>query len=69
MDDQSYYATVTAYNAVDMVVSAFSNRIVLDGTPPSYGVVIELDGIHVINASDPSKTDTPVNCTTVEGRI
>lgn len=68
VQDQWYYATVEATNHVGMVVAGYSDRIVLDNTAPLFGLVIELDGLHVINASDPSLTDTPVDCTTDEGR-
>ncbi|XP_078658229.1 uncharacterized protein LOC144903712 [Branchiostoma floridae x Branchiostoma belcheri] len=43
---ESYYATVIAYNAVGGKTSAYSEAIVIDATPPVPGTVVELDSIY-----------------------
>ncbi|XP_066298079.1 uncharacterized protein [Branchiostoma lanceolatum] len=43
---ESYYATVIAYNAVSGKTSAYSAAIVIDDTPPVTGTVAELDSIY-----------------------
>ncbi|XP_078573994.1 uncharacterized protein LOC144860567 isoform X3 [Branchiostoma floridae x Branchiostoma japonicum] len=43
---ESYYATVIAYNAVGGKTSAYSEAIVVDDTPPIPGTVVELDSIY-----------------------
>ncbi|XP_066299088.1 uncharacterized protein [Branchiostoma lanceolatum] len=43
---ESYFATVIAYNAVGGKTSAYSAAIVIDDTPPVPGTVVELDSIY-----------------------
>ena len=48
-----YYVTVEAFNSVSLSTFAFSSPIEIDDTPPLYGVVVELSGVHRLNNSDP----------------
>lgn len=51
-----FYATVTAVNGVGLDVSAQSNAITVDDTPPEGGVVIELPGMSRIYPNNVSST-------------
>lgn len=51
-----FYATVTATNGVDLDVSGYSEAIVVDDTPPTAGIVIELPSSSEINPNDVSST-------------
>ena len=53
MHNKLYYVTVEAFNAVNQSTLAFSGPIEIDNTPPAYGVVVELSGIHNLNFSHP----------------
>uniref|UniRef100_A0ABM0M0H6 Uncharacterized protein LOC100366953 n=1 Tax=Saccoglossus kowalevskii TaxID=10224 RepID=A0ABM0M0H6_SACKO len=46
-----YYATVIAYNGVGLKSQSFSLPIVIDGTPPIPGSVIELSGVDEIDVT------------------
>ncbi|XP_022103294.1 uncharacterized protein LOC110986022 [Acanthaster planci] len=48
-----YYVTVEAFNAVNQSTMAFSAPIEIDDTPPLYGLVVELPGVHTSNISNP----------------
>ncbi|XP_053400990.1 uncharacterized protein LOC123541000 [Mercenaria mercenaria] len=50
------YATVTAENRVGLSVRAYSKVIVVDNTPPSPGVVVELSSVARVNPNDVDKT-------------
>jgi hypothetical protein len=63
------YATITAENKVGLTVRAYSKVIVVDDTPPTAGVVVELSSVARI---DPNNVDKTVQmnrkaCTTMEG--
>ncbi|XP_033637723.1 uncharacterized protein LOC117298529 [Asterias rubens] len=49
MHNKLYYVTIEAFNAVSQSTYAFSEPIEIDDTPPSYGVVVELSGVHKLN--------------------
>ncbi len=55
--------TIEATNAIHTIVAGFSQAIIIDDTPPTSGLVIELDGVHVINGTDPTLSDQPAVCT------
>ncbi|XP_022100316.1 uncharacterized protein LOC110984425 [Acanthaster planci] len=63
--NQVYYATVEAFNAINQSTMAFSAPIKIDDTPPSYGLVVELPGIHTFNFSDPMSLPE-LDCTNQE---
>ena len=63
------YATITAENRVGLTVSAYSEVIIVDDTPPSAGVVVELSSVARVDPNDVDKT-VQMNrkaCTTKEG--
>lgn len=55
MHNKLYIVTIEAFNAVNQSTYAFSGPIKIDDTPPSYGVVVELSGVHQLNHSHPEK--------------
>jgi hypothetical protein len=63
------YATVTAENHVGLSVSAYSESITVDNTPPLPGIVVELSSVAKIDPNDVAKT-VELNrkaCSTEEG--
>jgi len=51
-----FYVTVSAVNGVGLDVSAQSNAIIVDDTPPKAGVVIELPSMSRIYPSNVTST-------------
>ncbi|XP_035698714.1 uncharacterized protein LOC118431579 [Branchiostoma floridae] len=70
---ESYYATVIAYNAVGGKTSAYSEAIVVDDTPPVPGTVVELDSIYHADlegddADGRGKCDNEEDCQEMDAR-
>ncbi|XP_077992165.1 uncharacterized protein LOC144446291 [Glandiceps talaboti] len=62
----TYYTTVIAYNAVGLNSRAFSAPIIIDGTPPIPGRVIELTGVDEVDATQDNQGEEIQTCITNE---
>ena len=62
------YATVTAVNSVKLEAFEFSNKIMVDTSPPEPGVVVELSQEHVLQENRNS-TESDFACQTAAGTI
>ncbi|KAK6174798.1 hypothetical protein SNE40_013376 [Patella caerulea] len=64
----TYFAIVTATNAVGKSISAISNGTSVDVTPPLHGTVVELNTAYVINVTSDRSTAVlnAYTCNTVE---
>ena len=62
------YATVTAINSVKLETYQFSNKIMVDSSPPVPGVVVELSQEHAFDESGDS-VGKEVTCQTAAGHI
>jgi hypothetical protein len=60
---------VTAENAIGLSVSGYSQVIVVDDTPPTPGIVVDLPSISQIDPYDADRTVkmTRKACSTIEG--
>ncbi|CAH1250560.1 FAT1 [Branchiostoma lanceolatum] len=66
-DQRHYFATVIAYNSVGLRTAAYSGSIIIDATPPTSGVVVEVSGLNTFNYSTSNVTYNPVStCSTEE---
>ncbi|XP_070573688.1 uncharacterized protein [Ptychodera flava] len=59
-----YFTTVIAYNAVGLQARAFSSPIIVDGTPPIAGKVVELTGVDDVDVGESLNSKT--TCVTEE---
>ncbi|XP_070572594.1 uncharacterized protein [Ptychodera flava] len=59
-----YFTTVIAYNAVGLQGRAFSSPIIVDGTPPVAGKVVELTGVDQVDVGE--DVDSPTMCNSEE---
>ena len=62
------YATVTAINSVELRTYQFSNKIMVDSSPPIPGVVVELSQDHVFD-DDGKRKNKAYSCSNQEGRF
>ncbi|XP_071798137.1 uncharacterized protein [Asterias amurensis] len=53
--NELYFVTIEAFNAVGQSTYFFSSPITIDDTPPSFGVVVELSGVHNLNHINPER--------------
>ena len=53
--NEHYFVTIEAFNAVGQSTYFFSSPITIDDTPPSFGVVVELSGVHNLNHINPER--------------
>ncbi|CAH1794764.1 unnamed protein product [Owenia fusiformis] len=61
-----YYMTLSVVNGAGLTRESYAPAIVVDATPPLPGLVIELDGIFKINATESSKVPPLNRCSSTE---